>query len=199
VARVELDREWLVKGAGDVEAAVERAAGLEGLKATRGPNGIELRGGSQLKLRLSGSLFARDDYLPRSGLFYRSAVPGNPDVERLTLHLEETLGFDLMGPVMKHKYERVLDGAASAIEAAITRTVASVETASGASAAPAPAADEPAPTAPDEPAPTASDDPAPAAPEQRSTADELEHLADLHTRGVLSDAEFEAAKAKLLE
>ena len=193
MARVELDREWLVKGAGDVEAAVERAAGLEGLRATRGPNGIELRGGSQLKLRLSGSLFARDDYLPRSGLFYRSAVPGDPDVERLTLHLEEALGFDLLGPVMKHKYERVLDGAASAIDAAITRTVASVE------AAPAGAPPPPPPPASTATAAAATDAAEPAAPAQRSTADELEHLADLHARGVLSDAEFEAAKAKLLD
>ena len=31
-----------------------------------------------------------------------------------------------------------------------------------------------------------------------STADELSKLADLHQRGVLSDAEFQAQKAKLL-
>jgi hypothetical protein len=193
MARVEVEREWLVGGADGVEAAVERAAGLEGLKATSGPNGIELRGGSQLKLRLSGSLLARDDYLPRSGLFYRTAVPGDSNRQRLTLHLEETLGFDLMGPVMKRKYERVLENAANAIEAAIMRSATDVE---AATAGAAPAATAP-PGGDQDEATVASDAVKPSDPPS-STADELEHLADLHQRGVLTDAEFETAKAKLL-
>lgn len=44
------------------------------------------------------------------------------------------------------------------------------------------------------PAPRAAE-PQPAAP---SMADQLNQLADLHNQGVLSDAEFAAAKAKLL-
>jgi Short C-terminal domain len=40
--------------------------------------------------------------------------------------------------------------------------------------------------------------PAPAAPQTSSMIDQLNQLADLHQKGVLSDDEFAAAKAKLL-
>ena len=46
-----------------------------------------------------------------------------------------------------------------------------------------------------QPAPTA---PAAAAPASSATVDELKQLSDLHQQGVLTDAEFTAAKAKLL-
>jgi hypothetical protein len=39
---------------------------------------------------------------------------------------------------------------------------------------------------------------APAAPASSATVDQLKQLADLHQQGVLTDAEFAAAKAKLL-
>lgn len=39
--------------------------------------------------------------------------------------------------------------------------------------------------------------PAPAAPQDEATA-QLENLADLHTKGILTDEEFAAAKAKVL-
>lgn len=40
--------------------------------------------------------------------------------------------------------------------------------------------------------------PAAAAPASSATVDQLKQLADLHQQGVLTDAEFAAAKAKLL-
>jgi membrane protease subunit (stomatin/prohibitin family) len=39
---------------------------------------------------------------------------------------------------------------------------------------------------------------APAAPASSATVDQLKQLADLHQQGMLTDAEFAAAKAKLL-
>ena len=47
-------------------------------------------------------------------------------------------------------------------------------------------------------APPQPDQPAPAAPETSPMIDELNKLATLHQQGVLTDAEFAAAKAKLL-
>jgi hypothetical protein len=41
-------------------------------------------------------------------------------------------------------------------------------------------------------------DPAQYAPPAADPADEIEHLAQLHTSGALSDEEFAAAKAKIL-
>jgi hypothetical protein len=41
-------------------------------------------------------------------------------------------------------------------------------------------------------------DQAPPAPPPADPADELEHLAQLHTSGVLTDEEFASAKAKVL-
>lgn len=40
--------------------------------------------------------------------------------------------------------------------------------------------------------------PAPAAPASSATIDQLKQLSELHQQGVLTDAEFTAAKAKLL-
>lgn len=54
---------------------------------------------------------------------------------------------------------------------------------------------QPASAAPAAPAPAA---PAAAAPASSATVDQLKQLADLHQQGVLTDAEFAAAKAKLL-
>jgi membrane protease subunit (stomatin/prohibitin family) len=46
-------------------------------------------------------------------------------------------------------------------------------------------------------APPQPDQPAPAAPDTSPMIDELNQLATLHEQGVLTDAEFAAAKAKL--
>jgi Short C-terminal domain len=46
--------------------------------------------------------------------------------------------------------------------------------------------------------PEYSDEPAQYAPPPPTQADELEHLAQLHTSGVLTDEEFASAKAKVI-
>ena len=46
--------------------------------------------------------------------------------------------------------------------------------------------------------PTAASAPAPAAPAADDTSAKLHELADLHAKGILSDEEFAAAKAKVL-
>ena len=50
----------------------------------------------------------------------------------------------------------------------------------------------------EEPAPEESQEPAQYAPPPPNSADELEHLAQLHTSGVLTDEEFTSAKAKVI-
>jgi len=243
-----MEREWVVRGAGDIEAAVERAAIPLRLRCTRGADGLELRGGSQLKMRLIGSILSKGDILPRQGLLQRSPVAGDPGAERVTLRLEDTFGFGLLDPVTKRRYERVFDETVTAIEAAVTGAAAAVTVADAPAAqavpspeaatddeaewatvvpedgtapampaptAPAaveaPAAAAPPPTAPaavEAPAAAPPAPPAPTAPAAvevpaaaaaaPSTAEELERLASLRERGLLTDDEFNAAKAKLL-
>jgi hypothetical protein len=50
----------------------------------------------------------------------------------------------------------------------------------------------------DEEEPQYSDEPVQYAPPPSSPSDELEHLAQLHASGVLTDEEFASAKAKVL-
>ena len=50
----------------------------------------------------------------------------------------------------------------------------------------------------DELEPQYSDEPAQYAPPPPSPSDELEHLAQLHASGVLTDEEFASAKAKVI-
>jgi len=50
----------------------------------------------------------------------------------------------------------------------------------------------------DEQQPEYSEEPAQYAPPPPNSADELEHLAQLHTSGVLTDEEFASAKAKVI-
>ena len=50
----------------------------------------------------------------------------------------------------------------------------------------------------EEPEPQYSEEPAQYAPPPPNSADELEHLAQLHTSGVLTDEEFASAKAKVI-
>ncbi len=51
---------------------------------------------------------------------------------------------------------------------------------------------------PAEPAPAAAPAAPPAAPPQDDSMVQLQNLADLHSKGVLTDDEFSAAKAKIL-
>jgi len=50
----------------------------------------------------------------------------------------------------------------------------------------------------EEPEPQYSEEPAQYAPPPPNDADQLEHLAQLHTSGVLTDEEFASAKAKVI-
>ena len=50
----------------------------------------------------------------------------------------------------------------------------------------------------DEPQPEYSDEPVQSAPPPANPADEIEHLAQLHASGALTDEEFASAKAKVI-
>jgi hypothetical protein len=93
------------------------------MTANPGPEGVEMRGGSQAKMRFLGGAMTKDSILPRRGALKRSPHPGQVDVERITLHLEDRMGFGPMDPGMRKKYERILGGVAFSIESVIRENV----------------------------------------------------------------------------
>jgi hypothetical protein len=153
------------------------------MTAAPGPQGLEMRGGSQVKMRFMGGLFTKDRILPRWGLLTRAPEPDEPGVERMTLRLEDRMGFGLMDPGMHSKYHRIFESIAFSIEAAIRENTGDMKDALDLDAACAEAR---------------LLDRTTGLPAVSSTAGELERLAQLHERGLLSAEQFEAAKAKIL-
>jgi hypothetical protein len=183
MARVEIEKAWLVRGPGTgLDAAVDHVVHEHGMSVTRRPNGYEMQGGSQVKMRLFGGLFTKDAILPRRGTIQRTVEPGESGVERIALHLEDRMGVGFMAPGMRKKCERILASVAFSIEAAVQENAADVRDALDPEAEWAGPAQVGTSASQGEP----------------STADELERLAQLHQRGLLSEQEFGAAKQKLL-
>jgi hypothetical protein len=58
-------------------------------------------------MRILGSWFTRDSVLPRGGSLERIAEPDLSNAERITLHLEDRMGFYLMDPNIRQKYDRL--------------------------------------------------------------------------------------------
>jgi hypothetical protein len=87
MARVSVEKTWLVQGPGTgLDAAIDGALHGHGMTASRSADKIEMRGGSQLKMRTMGGLFTKDSVLPRAGTLERSAeAGGTPGVERIVL------------------------------------------------------------------------------------------------------------------
>jgi hypothetical protein len=71
------------------------------MTANPGPEGLEMRGGSQAKMRFLGGAMTKDSILPRRGVLKRSPESEQVNVERITLHLEDRMGFGLMDPGMR--------------------------------------------------------------------------------------------------
>ena len=112
MARVEVDRTWLARNvSAGLDAAVVRVLHDHGMTANPGPEGLEMRGGSQAKMRFLGGAMTKDSILPRRGVLKRSPESGQVDVERIALHLEDRMGFGLMDPGMRKKYDRILGAA----------------------------------------------------------------------------------------
>lgn len=107
--------------------------------------------------------------LPRWGLLTRTPEPDKPDVERITLRLEDRMGFGLMDPGMHSKYQRIFESVGLSIEAAIRENSGDMKDALDPDAAWAIPADRITGVA-----------------EVSSTAGELERLAQLHESGLLS-------------
>jgi hypothetical protein len=70
-------------------------------------------------MRVFGAWFTKDRNLPRGGTLERDAQPETPDSQRITLHLEDRLGFFLADPIVIKRYEKLLESTASQIEAAV--------------------------------------------------------------------------------
>jgi len=166
MARVEIDKAWLVKQPGNrLDSAIDRVVQDHGITATRGGHGIEMRGGSQLKMRFLGGWFTKDRVLPKWGSLQRvPADTGEAGVELITLRLEDRMG--LMDPGMRSKYQRIFESIAFSVEAALRDNVADVKDAHDPGAAWATTSAE------DRVAPSAG---------AFSTAGELERLADVES------------------
>lgn len=91
-----------------VRTALAAALRAQGHEVTDAPDGtLAFRGGSQLVTRLLGGWFIPPKYLPRRG-----SVAVRPDVAGAAVQarFEEDLGFGLLDPIFREKYERSFDG-----------------------------------------------------------------------------------------
>jgi hypothetical protein len=133
MSRVQLRREWLaVELQPDFASAIDLALQERGMSATRTSRGLEMRGGSQLKMRALGGWLSRDAILPRGGTLEWTPASEGRAHGRISLHLEDRMGVGVMDHVMRKKYERVLGDVAATIEGALRAssaelTVAPVE------------------------------------------------------------------------
>lgn len=93
------------------------------MTASRSANRIEMRGGSQMRLRLLGGWFVKDSALPKGGSLDRRPEANGAGVELIALHLEDKLGFGVMDPKLRQKYQRALESIALSISAAISANV----------------------------------------------------------------------------
>src|SRR5579872_1172767 len=120
MSRVKLEKEWLAAELRpEYEVAVDRALQERGMSTTRTERGLEMRGGSQLKMRKLGGWLSRDSLLPRAGTLERVPAVQGGDLERISLHLEDRMGLGVMDHVMRKKYERVLADIAVSVESAL--------------------------------------------------------------------------------
>jgi hypothetical protein len=120
VARVTVDKAWLVRDPGKgLGESIDLAIREHGMTATRAAGKIEMLGGSQLKMRVLGGWFVKDSVLPRRGSLERIGEPNRPNVEQITLHLEDRLGVFVMDPKVRNRYERLFESIAVSIEAAV--------------------------------------------------------------------------------
>lgn len=114
MARVEIERQWS-GGANDSERALEAVAARHGLQVKAQGDAWELEGGSQIRMRLLGGWFIKAAALPKRGLVTRVG-------EGMALHLEDALGFGVMDPKLRSKYERTLTEIADDFEREFSRT-----------------------------------------------------------------------------
>jgi hypothetical protein len=123
MARVRLvvHKTWLVQNPpADLDAAIDRAIRQFGMTATRVGDRLEISGGSSRKVKLLGTTLTADSDLPRVGTIERSATSRDSAEERVTLHLEERLNSAIIDAPIRRKYERILEGFAASVEAALS-------------------------------------------------------------------------------
>lgn len=136
IPRVELDRDWLVKQpgdrlGGDIGFVIGRyqmtpARTLDAPSPEHRSTGLELWGGSQRSMWLFSSMLVEPETLPRLGTIRRTLQSGETPAERISLHLEDNIGFGLMDPYTGHKFRRLFKSIASALEEAIRENAAEV-------------------------------------------------------------------------
>ena len=125
MSKVQLRKEWLaVELQPDFESAIDLALQERGMSATRTDRGLEMRGGSQLKMRALGGWLSRDGLLPRGGTLEWTPAAGANGHNRISLHLEDRMGLGVMDHIMRKKYERVLADVAVSIERALRASAA---------------------------------------------------------------------------
>jgi hypothetical protein len=123
MARVRLvvHKTWLVQNPPiDLNAAIDRAILAYGMTATRVGDRLELVGGSSFKVKALGVKLTADADLPRVGTIERSAGSAASAPERMTVHLEDRLNSAFIDPPVARKYDRVFQGFAASIEAALS-------------------------------------------------------------------------------
>ncbi len=108
MARAELEDRWVA--AGDLDAVRRRVVRFlerSGMTITEeSDDELQAKEGSQLKTRLFGGWFVSAGTLPKRATITFREVEGGVRVRAV---IEESLGFGIMDPVLKDKYERYFE------------------------------------------------------------------------------------------
>jgi hypothetical protein len=136
IPRVELERDWLVQNpddrlGGDIGFVISRyqmtpARSLDAPTPDHRTTRLELWGGSQRSMWLFSSLLVSPETLPRLGTILRTLQSGETPAERISVHLEDNIGFGLMDPYTGYKFKRLFKSIASALEEAIRENAGEV-------------------------------------------------------------------------
>ena len=89
------------------------------LNVSAAGNLIEMKGGSQARMRLKGAWLSQDADLPIRGQIKLDRVD---EAYAVSVSLEDTMGFGVMDRKTKEKYERVLDTIMFAVGASFQST-----------------------------------------------------------------------------
>jgi hypothetical protein len=112
---VSVQREWLVRDARAIEAAVDEVARAHGMTAAFDRGAVVLRGGAQTTTGFFAGALITDRALPKRGRLERSRTGDGFTLVRL--RLEDALGSGLMNAGLRSRYARVLAGIAQSLQA----------------------------------------------------------------------------------
>jgi hypothetical protein len=117
---VEIDREWTAEGAPpEVAARVSKGLQAAGIAVVSRPGALplEFTGGSGCLTRLIGGWFVGLGTLPKKGTV---SIEASDSGSVVRVHVEDTLGFALVDPAFRKRFEQSLEEVVAAARKATT-------------------------------------------------------------------------------